>query len=61
LRFITNRKIVQFDINLEFRDLNEIDWEKKVRIFGDDYLIKSISTRISTKSIETSKVELYKM
>jgi hypothetical protein len=61
LRFITNRKIVQFDINLEFRDLNEIDWEKKVRIFGDDYLIKSISTRISTKSIETSKVELYKI
>jgi hypothetical protein len=61
LRFITNRKIVLFDINLEFRDLNEIDWEKKVRIFGDDYLIKSISTRISTKSIETSKVELYKI
>lgn len=61
LRFITNRKIVEFDLKLEFRHLNEIDWEKKIRIFGDDYLIKSISTSITNHRVEVSKAELYKI
>jgi hypothetical protein len=61
IHLIKGRVTVNFLIDLQFRHLNAIDWEKKVIIDGTAYLIKSISTRISTKSIETSKVELYKI
>ncbi len=61
LRFLSSRKMTTSGIDLQYRQLNVIDFEQKKMIDGTTYLVRSIDIKLTTRKIELAKVELYKV
>lgn len=59
LHFLKNRKKETRLINFELRHLLAIDFEKKYRIAGINYLINSIDVTLTMQGIEPATVELF--
>ena len=58
LHFLQHQKEVVFIANLEYRHLNALDWERKVRINDIDYFIKDIDVTVTMRGIQPAKVTM---
>lgn len=59
IRFLLNRKLATSTMDLQLRHLLAIDYEKKYRVAGINYLINTIDVTLSMTGIEPAKVTMY--
>ncbi len=59
VRFLMNRKEVQFNIAFEFRHLMNLDFEKKYMIDRVKYFIKSVQVRLTQRGVGVARVAMY--
>lgn len=61
IEYTLRRKLAFNKIDFEFRELKDLDWEKKHRFDRNNYLIKSLDFEISPEGLTSCKAELYTM
>lgn len=61
IRFLKNRKLVKLKMDIPFRILKAVDWEKIYTVDRNRYMFKSISLNLTMEGAETSAVELYSL
>jgi len=59
IRFLKSRKQISLKMDMPFRTLKAIDWEKKYRIHDSVFFFKSIDINLTMKGISISKVDLF--
>ena len=60
IEFISNTKIVKFNLNWNIADILRFRFQHIYRIHGNDYLVESLNIRISVNGIESVKANCYK-
>jgi len=61
LEWLLVRKKVTMPMDIPFRILKAIDWEKKYRVDRVNYFFKTITASLTMQGVEVSKVELYSL